>query len=203
MHSEIMQFPSAHFYENKLKILPEGFNDFQLKNIEFSLENDLTNAHDFYLKIQQKRVLFLNTEPDNSGKLNKTNAHEARVIGELVNVFNKISNNYNRMSIGVITPYRAQIAQIQSVLRDKNFDIDSITIDTVERYQGGARDVILISLCTNDASQLASLVSLSEEGVDRKLNVALTRARQHLVIVGNAEILRGSPIYSQLIEMYG
>ena len=107
------------------------------------------------------------------------------------------------LSIGVITPYRAQIAQIQSVLRAKNLNIDAITIDTVERYQGGARDVILISLCTNDVSQLSSLISLSEEGVDRKLNLALTRARKHLVVVGNKEILRGSEIYRRFIEAYG
>ena len=87
-------------------------------------------------------------------------------------------------------------------MRDNHCDIDNITIDTVERYQGGARDVILISLCTNDASQLASLVSLSEEGVDRKLNVALTRARRHLVVIGNVEILRGSDIYKWFIDEY-
>jgi DNA replication ATP-dependent helicase Dna2 len=102
----------------------------------------------------------------------------------------------------VITPYRAQIAQIQATLRDMDFDTDKITIDTVERYQGGAREVILISLCTNQKSQLASLVSLSDEGVDRKLNVALTRARKHLIVVGNKEILRGSDIYRRFIENY-
>ena len=106
------------------------------------------------------------------------------------------------LSIGVITPYRAQIAQIQAALQSRNFDVSKITIDTVERYQGGARDVILLSLCTNEASQLSSLVSLSEEGVDRKLNVALTRARRQLVVVGNAEILRGSEIYRKFIDAY-
>jgi DNA replication ATP-dependent helicase Dna2 len=69
----------------------------------------------------------------------------------------------------------------------------------VERYQGGARDIILISLCTNAVGQFESLVSLSEEGVDRKLNVALTRAREHLVILGNRELLRQHPIYEALV----
>ena len=92
-------------------------------------------------------------------------------------------------SIGIITPYRAQIAQIRQQLLAENIDVESLTIDTVERYQGGARDIILISLCTNNFAQLDALVSMSEEGVDRKLNVALTRARKHLVILGQSRII--------------
>ena len=214
MHLDIMDFPSKYFYENKLQILPEGMNHFQLQSIAHPEEAD----GDYFEKLlKQKRVLFINTETDKDKSFNKTNSKEALMIGKLVQLFTKmygektdVSGSDNTtlspqklsVSIGVITPYRAQIAQIQSVLRDNHCDIDNITIDTVERYQGGARDVILISLCTNDASQLASLVSLSEEGVDRKLNVALTRARRHLVVIGNVEILRGSDIYKWFIDEY-
>ena len=156
--------------------------------------------------LRERRVLFINTDRDTSNNFNKTNAHEAHLIGDLVQSFEQLYLENGKilhpLSIGVITPYRAQIAQIQAVLRDRNFAVEQITIDTVERYQGGARDIILLSLCTNEASQLSSLISLSEEGVDRKLNVALTRARQHLVVVGNAEILRGSPIYKWFVETY-
>ena len=74
------------------------------------------------------------------------------------------------------------------------------TIDTVERYQGGAREVVILSLCTNRFSQVQNMISLSDDGVDRKLNVALTRARKHLVIIGNEEILSSYPIYKELIE---
>jgi DNA replication ATP-dependent helicase Dna2 len=203
MHQDIMAFPSSFFYERKLQILPVGMNDFQMQEIDFQLDTH----RDFLTKtILQKRVFFLNTEKDTGNGLNKTNRHEAQLIGELVKTFSKIYEDNNRkmhpLSIGVITPYRAQIAQIQSILQEQNLASDSITIDTVERYQGGARDIILLSLCTNDVSQLSSLVSLSEEGVDRKLNVALTRARKHLVVVGNAEILRGSEIYRWFVDEY-
>ena len=214
MHLDIMDFPSKYFYENKLQILPEGMNHFQLQSIAHPEEAD---GDCFEKLFKQKRVLFINTETDKDKSFNKTNSKEALMIGKLVQLFTKmysektdVSGSDNTtlspqklsVSIGVITPYRAQIAQIQSVLRDNHCDIDNITIDTVERYQGGARDVILISLCTNDASQLASLVSLSEEGVDRKLYVALTRARRHLVVIGNVEILRGSDIYKWFIDEY-
>lgn len=203
MHWDIMQFPSQHFYEQKLKVLPEGMNGFQLQGVDFQSDSF---ASDFEKLIAERRVLFINSEADLSNSFNKTNVHEAHIVGQLVKVFEKIYESKNKtlspLSIGVITPYRAQIAQIQATLRDMDFDTDKITIDTVERYQGGAREVILISLCTNQPSQLASLVSLSEEGVDRKLNVALTRARKHLVVIGNKNILRGSEIYRRFIEAY-
>jgi len=151
-------------------------------------------------------MVFLPTESDLTSLTGKTNIHEAEMMAEVVEIFQKIfSNNkieFNKNSIGIITPYRAQIAQIRDALQQRKIDTDSLTIDTVERYQGGARDVILISLCTNKESQLTSLVSLSDEGVDRKLNVALTRARKHLVLVGNPKILNQNAIYKTLIDEY-
>jgi DNA replication ATP-dependent helicase Dna2 len=104
-------------------------------------------------------------------------------------------------AIGIITPYRAQIATIKSEFETVcPHLLDKITIDTVERYQGGARDIIILSLCTNRMSQLRSLVSLSKEGVDRKLNVAVTRAREQLIVIGNREILEGNETYQSLIN---
>jgi DNA replication ATP-dependent helicase Dna2 len=144
MHTDIMQFPSQHFYEQKLKVLPDGMNGFQLQSIDFQSE---TFASRFEKLITERRVLFINTDTDLSNSFNKTNVHEAQLIGQLVKIFEKMSPPFTPLSIGVITPYRAQIAQIQASLRDMDFDTDKITIDTVERYQGGAREVILISLC--------------------------------------------------------
>jgi DNA replication ATP-dependent helicase Dna2 len=63
--------------------------------------------------------------------------------------------------------------------------------------------VILISLCTNSLSALSSLISLSDDGVDRKLNVALTRAREHVVLLGNAALLTQNAVYKELVERYG
>ena len=89
---------------------------------------------------------------------------------------------------------------IRQTLSEENIPEDEITIDTVERYQGGARDIIIISLCTNSMSQLQGMISLSEEGVDRKLNVALTRARNHLVILGNPDLLKQDEVYGKLLD---
>ena len=101
--------------------------------------------------------------------------------------FNQIPVKYE--TIGVITPYRAQIAQIRKVMQDRGMEPDKISIDTVERYQGGARDIVIFSLCTNRFSQLQNMISLSDDGVDRKL----------LIILGNEEILSNYDIYKDLI----
>ena len=82
--------------------------------------------------------------------------------------------------------------------------LEQISIDTVERYQGSQRDVIIYSFTVSRPYQLDFLTSncFIEEGrtIDRKLNVAITRARKQLLITGNATLLRRNPIFSQLIE---
>jgi len=205
MHEDIMKFPSQQFYHGKLKTLTlaNAKSHYQLEQLSLQSSTRPSILEELLL---QQRVVFLPAESDFVSVTAKTNSHEANLIAEVVEAFQKIySNNeipMTKNSIGVITPYRAQIAQIRDALQQRKIDTNDLTIDTVERYQGGAREVILISLCTNKESQLTSLVSLSDEGVDRKLNVALTRARKHLVLVGNPNILNQNPIYKMLIEEY-
>ena len=162
-----------------------------------------TGADDLTIKLASKRMIFINTKPDDQGK-SKINIFESEMVLDCIQSFEKIFEANNILcksdTIGVITPYRAQIAQIRKSMQDRGKDSDKYTIDTVERYQGGAREVVIISLCTNRFSQVQNMISLSDDGVDRKLNVALTRARKHLVIIGNEEILSSYPIYKELIE---
>ncbi len=205
MHRDIMDFPNEYFYNSGLKILPEelSISKYQKRKIDFHPPNNISYLEQI---LCSRRNIFLPTEIDNNSKTGKTNAFEANLISELVFSFQRIyeySNlSFSNNSIGIITPYRAQIAQIRKALSEKSIDPEMLTIDTVERYQGGARDIILISLCLNNQTQLSSLISLSEDGVDRKLNVALTRARQHLVVLGNVEILQQNDIYKNLIESF-
>ena len=80
-----------------------------------------------------------------------------------------------------------------------------VSVDTVERYQGSERQVILYSFCVNYRRQLKFLSNLVEEEgtlIDRKLNVALTRARKRLIVVGVMDILKENPIYMQFISRY-
>lgn len=201
MHREIMAFPSQHFYEGHLKILPEAIPVHLRQLAEYAMQ---PNDHPLANLLCSKRMIFLPTPVDESSPAQKTNQHEAQMVADLVANFQALYAHNDRVfsseSIGVITPYRAQIAQIKTALQERELSEEAITVDTVERYQGGARDIILISLCTNSSFQLLSLASLSDEGVDRKLNVALTRAREQVILLGNPDILRQNSVYAALID---
>lgn len=205
MHEDIMAFPNEKFYNQGLEILPASFDPNQRQTTPISyLSAEGSDA--LAQLLCQQRILFFPTESDPGSTTNKTNAKEAKLICQIIKSFQQIyqhnQKSFTARSIGIITPYRAQIAQIQKSLEDHQIGTALLTIDTVERYQGGARDIIIISLCTNQLSQLAALVSESGEGVDRKLNVALTRAREQLILVGNPEVLQNNRIYADLIERY-
>lgn len=108
-------------------------------------------------------------------------------------------------TVGVIVPYRNQIAMIRQEIN--RLDIPSlipISIDTVERYQGSQRDIIIYSFTVQNRYQLDFLTSncFVEDGkvIDRKLNVALTRARKQLIITGNEAILRQHTLFKDLID---
>ena len=204
MHSEIMLFPNRFFYQDHLCTLPPEADPLarQVSPLALQLPSD---ASELERQIATRRFLFLPVQGDGNGASDKTNREEAVAIAELIEAFRRVYEFNDRSldlrQIGIITPYRAQIAQIQEVLSQRGLHFTGLTIDTVERYQGGARDIILLSLCTNSAWQLDTLISRSEEGVDRKLNVALTRAREHVVVLGNPEFLAADPTYRELMEM--
>ncbi len=201
MHEDVMAFANKHFYDGKLRILPKGLNprQYQSKYLSTSSEDDLRQ------KIATKRMLFFNTPADEALGSGKKNKFEAQKVVELLQHIKGIYEENNlplsKNSVGVITPYRAQIAQIRALVFAQAPEwIDLLTIDTVERYQGGARDIIIISVCLNKPYQLNTLVALSEEGVDRKLNVALTRAKEQVIMIGNAELLKKDKRYAAFME---
>ena len=79
-----------------------------------------------------------------------------------------------------------------------------MTIDTVERYQGSERKIIIYGFTVLSVHQLNFLTSstMEENGalIDRKLNVVMTRAREHLVMVGHAALLRQVPLFAELLD---
>jgi DNA replication ATP-dependent helicase Dna2 len=202
MHREIMTFPSRFFYENRLDILPKE-SAAHFKQLGPLLISPGKDDSALEKALRQQRMIFLSTPADYTNA-QKINRHEAELLAELVarikQRYEQEKRPFSPKSLGVITPYRAQISQIRQALRQRDIDPELISIDTVERYQGGARDIIIISLALNSMAQLRSLVSLSEEGIDRKLNVALTRAREQLIILGNEELLMGNPVYAELMK---
>ena len=207
MHAEIMAFPNRHFYGKILKTLPGNRNQTTDAPFIFS-EKKSGNWLD---QILEKRVVFIPTMPDEGSLTGKTNRFEAALAVEIAHFFKqKMEENgreWHANSLGIITPWRAQIAQIAAVFDENQAETGlkstDLTIDTVERYQGGAREIIIVSLSVNQPAQLESLVSVNAEGVDRKLNVALTRAREQVIVLGCPGVLRRDARYLDFMEKYG
>jgi DNA replication ATP-dependent helicase Dna2 len=79
-----------------------------------------------------------------------------------------------------------------------------LTIDTVERFQGSERDTIIITLPLKHSDNLSQLQSLSDDGrIDRKLNVALSRAKERIIVLGNLELCQTGAHYAKLIYDIG
>lgn len=103
--------------------------------------------------------------------------------------------------IGIISPFRNQNFRIRSLLSP---DVrTTITVDTVERFQGSERDVMIIAASVASPTDLDGITSLANSvhgPVDRKLNVAISRARQCCIIVGNRSVLTTSPSWASVID---
>lgn len=203
MHDSIMEFSNSYFYGGFLKTLPDNTRVYKRQHAPLQLNND-SPWKPLAQKLATSRKVFIPTPIDMDDGYRKTNRFEANAVIETIQTFQRLfSVNKVKRSIGVITPYRAQIALIRDEMLQSGLEPDDFTVDTVERYQGGARDVIILSLCLNSDTQLLSLMSVSEDGTDRKLNVALTRAKEQLVVIGNPELMAGNPVYRKLIDWLG
>lgn len=195
MHEALMEFVNTHFYEHQLLLLPN------LNRLSASRYYQQFTPSTQWLK---HRKTWFKT-PIESNVNWKTNQPEAdrcvAIVSDIITQYRLNQMEFTSQSVGIITPYRAQIALIrQSLDRLSLEETKLITIDTVERYQGSARDIIIISFCINRPSQLATVISPSQEGIDRKLNVALTRAKEQLILVGNEEVLRKDATYNLLLD---
>ena len=137
----------------------------------------------------------------------KANLTEARIVAKLLRRIHRFygSRFDTDKTVGVIVPYRNQIAMIRSEIERTGVpQLKQISIDTVERYQGSQRDVIIYSFTVSRPYQLDFLTSncfkdTDGRTIDRKLNVAITRARKQLLLTGNAPLLSRNPIFKRLI----
>ena len=201
MHEDIARFPATWFYSGGLL----SANEWQSSEWNLACRSD----HPMEYCVATERTVFFSTEKINqtssTGKFNET---EATVIVELLLSIRKIYEEngiqFDPGNIGIIAPYRNQIALIRHRLSESDLqDSEKIMIDTVERFQGSQRDVIILSFCVNNPGQLDYLTNLNHDGtVDRKLNVAITRARHQLFLIGNAGILQSHPVYATLLHHY-
>ncbi len=198
MHPDVAIFSNNFFYNGTLRA---GSAPHQQSNEHYA---DLKN-----------RLHFVNVKKqaatgENLTTSDKTNAAEAKKTAAFVRKLFAAAKREGGKTpeIGIIVPFRNQISTIREHLQPlvKTYpQVGDITIDTVERYQGSERDFIIYSTTVCRPQQLNFLCGQSftdETGrtIDRKLNVALTRARKQTIVLGDAEVLRRNEIYSALID---
>jgi ATP-dependent exoDNAse (exonuclease V) alpha subunit len=194
MHEHIAQALSSHYLPTELKV----GNDFQ--------QSDWLIRDGWGEKSHQRRLVFVENRILDRGKVNRSEADDlARIVLQLIS--RKSQEQDWGDFIGIITPWRAQIEEIKEAIRrqrtlsDLQVEIEKlIPIDTVERFQGSEADYILFSTCVNGRNYLEALTSTEQNGVDRKLLVAVSRARKQFVLLGNRQFLIDSSPYEQLIN---
>ena len=203
MHPEIAEFPNKMFYRREqLEPVPCKHQ------LETQLAYSLPSEDELDEHLKNHRMIFIPSEfckePNISDKIN---ANEAEIV---VDILRRIHRYYgeqfdSQKTVGVIVPYRNQIAMVRKGIEKLGIpELEKISIDTVERYQGSQRDVIIYSFTIQNIWQLDFLAgnSFIEDGhiIDRKLNVAITRARRQMIMTGNPEILRNNQIFNDLME---
>lgn len=188
MHEDIMRFPSEWFYNHQLEAAPEvrhrGILDYDTPMSWID-----TSDMDFHEEFVGESF----------GRINKPEAN--LLLQELENYIKRIGEERvinERIDFGLISPYKAQVQYLRSKVKSSNFFRpfrSSITINTVDGFQGQERDVVFISLVrANENGQIGFLNDL------RRMNVAITRARMKLVILGEAATLTKHPFYKKLMK---
>jgi superfamily I DNA and/or RNA helicase len=206
MNDEIMRFSSDWFYGNQVESAPEvkyrsildldipmtwiDTSDFQLPS-EAAANSSLFTLHSSLFKEEFVGESF--------GRINKAEA-ELTLLA-LEQYFKKIGKARildERLDVGVISPYRAQVQYLRRLFKKREFFKPYrhlISVNTVDGFQGQERDIILISLVrANDEGQIGFLRDL------RRMNVAITRARMKLIILGDASTMTRHPFYKKLYE---
>ena len=188
MNEEIMNFSSSQFYDNQL-VADESVARHLLSTNAMIDENELTN----------RAVRFVDTaganwdeelEPDGESK---RNPREADLVLTLVRRLNSLGVSAG--DIAVIAPYAAQVRLLRGKFREGLSSVSDLEIDTVDGFQGREKEVVIISLVrSNDKNEIGFL------GDTRRMNVALTRARRKLIVIGDSSTIGGHEFYRDFLD---
>ena len=196
MNDEIMQFSSDYFYHGQMKSAPEVAHRLIHEGDAPILWFDTSSINLGEDEKNDFREQFIG---ESFGRVNKGEAN--LTISLLQIYFQRIGKQRildDRIDVGIISPYRAQVQYLKRLIKKRTFFKPFrhlISVNTVDGFQGQERDVILISLVrANDAGQIGFLRDL------RRMNVAITRARMKLFILGDAPTLTRHPFYKKLFD---
>lgn len=219
MNDEIMRFSSDWFYGGKVESAPQikyrsvldydhpiTWIDTSNEENQITIEGedapeDSVSTSSSVSAANQNSDLNFKEQfvGESFGRINKAEAELTLLT--LAEYFTKISKQRvleERIDVGIISPYRAQVQYLKKLIKKYEFFKPYrrlISVNTVDGFQGQERDVILISLVrSNDEGQIGFLKDL------RRMNVAMTRARMKLIILGNKNTMTKHPFYKKLWE---
>ena len=198
MNDDIMRFSSNYFYEGKVESAPEvkyrSILDLDTAMEWISPENPDNPECPGNPDYPDYREQFVG---ESFGRINKAEAE--LTLDTLQHYFERIGKQRlldERIDVGIISPYRAQVQYLRRLLMKREYFKPFrrlISVNTVDGFQGQERDVIVISLVrSNDEGQIGFLRDL------RRMNVAITRARMKLIILGDKQTMTRHPFYRQL-----
>jgi superfamily I DNA and/or RNA helicase len=191
MNDDIMRFSSNYFYNGLVESAPQvkyrGILDLDIP-MEWLDTNTFT---DDSLQFKEEFI------GESFGRINKEEAE--LTLNTLQQYFERIGKQRlldERIDVGIISPYRAQVQYLRRLLMKREYFKPfrrQISINTVDGFQGQERDIIVISMVrANEEGQIGFLRDL------RRMNVAITRARMKLIILGDVPTLTRHPFYRQL-----
>lgn len=186
MNDEIMRFSSNYFYDGQIESAP-NVKYRGILDLDIPMEWIDTSSHEF-------KEEFIG---ESFGRINKDEAE--LTLNTLQQYFERIGKQRlldERIDVGIISPYRAQVQYLRRLLMKWEFFKPfrrQISINTVDGFQGQERDIIILSMVrSNDEGQIGFLRDL------RRMNVAITRARMKVIILGDVPTLTRHPFYRQL-----
>ena len=185
MNAEIMQFSSEQFYEGTLEA-DAGVADHVLKDLEGVASGELTETP----------VQFIDTagadweeELEEPGE-SRRNPEEALLVVKKIKSL--VDQNVPAHCIAVITPYAAQARLIRRLC-----EVEGVEIDTVDGFQGREKEVILISCVRSNREGTIGFL-----GDTRRMNVALTRAKRKLIVIGDSATLANHDFYADMLRYF-
>lgn len=196
MNDVICKIPSHMWYTRTLRPGTEQVAKARLSLDRSKIEADVANILD-----PQRAVVFVDVPPDFSRGY-RLNLAEARWAARIVAALHSSDERLRDVSradgrLGILAPFRAQVACIRRALEEH---LPNVTtrhwVDTVDRFQGDERDLMIFSLVGGRGWHLPELLE-----DPRRLNVALSRARQKLILIGNHAFLARTPLFRQLFEV--
>ena len=195
MNDDIMRFSSNYFYDGQVESAPNvkyrGILDL---DVAMEWVNPSENSESLESSEESFKETFIG---ESFGRINKDEAE--LTLNTLQQYFERIGKQRlldERIDVGIISPYRAQVQYLRRLLMKREFFKPfrrQISINTVDGFQGQERDIIVLSMVrSNDDGQIGFLRDL------RRMNVAITRARMKVIILGDVATLTRHPFYRQL-----